>query len=378
MADADADFVVRLRAAGALFVGKTNTPELGLGSHTYNAVAATTCNALNPSRSAGGSSGGAAVAVATGMVPVADGSDFMGSLRNPPGWNGVFGLRPTASDPTTTGDELVDDGGQDGPIARDATDLALMLATMAGADARSPTPVAPGRVAWLADLGGTLPFDAGVLDVCRTGLDVLRTLDCDVVDGVLPLGPGFEDWDLLWPTWLAFRHATVGAAVLELATALGLLDRLKPEARWEAAGFRALPPRAVADVVRRRAGLAAAFHRLFETVDVTVLPTAQVFPFDAGTPWPQRVGGREMDTYHRWMEVTTLATLAGLPVLAVPVPTPGPSMGLQLVAPWGREDVLLDLAAAWQAKTAGAPGIRLCRPVGATGRMGTRNGGGGA
>src|SRR5690349_5283566 len=135
----DALFVSRIRAAGAIFIGKTNTPQLGLGSQTYNDVFGTTRNAYDRTRTAGGSSGGAAVAVALRMLPVADGSDFMGSLRNPPGWNNVLGLRPSLGRvPDAAGEQFVDHGGVVGPIARTAPDLALLLRTMSGYDARAP------------------------------------------------------------------------------------------------------------------------------------------------------------------------------------------------------------------------------------------------
>src|SRR5262245_63536943 len=124
-ATTDSLIVERIRAAGAIFIGKTNTPEFGLGSQTYNNVFGTTFNAYDQTKTAGGSSGGAAVAVALRMLPVADGNDFMGSLRNPPGWNNVFGLRPEA---------FLAQGGVEGPIARTAIDLALFLRTIYGYD----------------------------------------------------------------------------------------------------------------------------------------------------------------------------------------------------------------------------------------------------
>ena len=154
VATEDEPFVARIRDAGAVFVGKTNTPEFGLGSHTYNTIAATTGNIADPLRSAGGSSGGAAVAVAAGLVPVADGSDFMGSLRNPPGWNGDLGLRPSAGVvPGRTAERLDSGLSVDGPIARTASDLAALLATMAGPgvpiDIERPDPAAtPALAGW--------------------------------------------------------------------------------------------------------------------------------------------------------------------------------------------------------------------------------------
>ena len=137
-------------------------------------------------------------------------------------------------------------------------------------------------------------------------------------------------------------------------------DRMKPEARWEVSGYRTLTADRLDAMARRRQGLGESFRRLFETFDVLVLPTAQVFPFPAELHWPQEVAGRPMDTYHRWMEVTAPATLAGLPVLAVPVPTRGLPVGLQVLGPEGSEPLLLDVAAGWQQETAGAPGTALC------------------
>ena len=363
VATGDEDFVPRLRATGCLVLGKTSTPELGLGSHTYSRVAETTRNAFVPDRSAGGSSGGAAVAVATGMVPVADGSDFMGSLRNPPGWNGVFGLRPTAErSPTPDGVDVQGDGGVTGPVARDAVDLAHMLATLTGRSL--PTRGADSRlrrIGWLGDLDGELPTEQGLLDVCRASLAVFADAGTLVEDAPPPLGPGFEQVELLWPTWLTFRHAAAGAELSAFADEHDVLDRMKPEAQWEVAGYRSLTDEQQVDMARRRHGLARVFSRLFDWFDALVLPTAQVFPFPADQHWPTEIAGRSMDTYHRWMEVTAPATLAGLPVLAVPVPTSGLPIGLQVIGPPNSEPMLLAVADVWQRAVAGSNGVALCR-----------------
>jgi amidase len=277
----------------------------------------------------------------------------------------VFGLRPTGRRPSPQLVDVRGDGGLDGPVARDATDLALMLATMTGSPPARPEGPAPlRRVAWLGDLGGYLPMEAGVLDACRSGLDVFSRLGAEVVDAPLPAVAGFESLDLLWPTWLTFRHATVGAELADFADEHDVLDRMKPEAQWEVAGYQGLTGRRLGDMARHRSGLARAFDRLFEHVDVALLPTAQVFPFPAELHWPDRVAGRPMDTYHRWMEVTAPATLAGLPVLAVPVPTSGPPIGLQVIGPAHSEPLLLAVAAGWQRETAGLAGTALCRPQG--------------
>jgi hypothetical protein len=175
--------VIDVRAAGAILIGKTNTPEFGLGSHTYNNVFGTTLNAYDQTRTAGGSSGGAAVALALRMLPVADGSDFFGSLRNPAGWNNVLGFRPSFGRvPGVGADAFVQQGGVEGPMARTATDLATFLATIAGYDPRAPLSIEqdpsdyPDRldrrwrgvkVAWLGDLGGYLPTEPGVLELTR-------------------------------------------------------------------------------------------------------------------------------------------------------------------------------------------------------------------
>src|SRR5271165_5747889 len=196
VADTDGIMVERLRKAGAIFIGKTNTPEFGLGSHTYNPVYGTTCNAYDQSRSAGGSSGGAAVSLALRMLPVADGSDYGGSLRNPAGWNNVVGFRTRIGRvPTDAHDVWLPSIGVTGPMARNISDLSLLLSVQAGYDARAPLSMEGNgsasqgsleasfkgkRIAWAGDFKGYTPYEPGVLDVCKSALKVFESIGCAV------------------------------------------------------------------------------------------------------------------------------------------------------------------------------------------------------
>jgi amidase len=367
----DSLFVERIRAAGVIFLGKTNTPEFGLGSHTYNTVFGTTRNAYDQSRSAGGSSGGAAVAVALRMLPVADGSDFMGSLRNPPGWNNVLGLRPSFGRvPDSGGDAFVAQAGVVGPIARNAADLRLLLDVMSGYDPRAPLSIPDGewltgprrnRVAWLGDLGGYLPMEPDVLAVTTAALETLTRLGMEVtaLDG-LPASGTFRGVEDLWPTWLTFRHWLAGMAVKPAYDNPVLRAAMKPEAVFEIEGLLAgtdgAGPISAVDVYRAstaRTDLYHAFRRLFETYEYAVLPTAQVMPFDADLTWPREIGGVGMSSYHRWMEVTTIATLINAPAIALPAGfnADGLPIGLQVIARNHGEESLLALAEAWSQAT---------------------------
>ena len=191
---ADSAMVERLRRAGVIFIGKTNTPEFGLGSNTFNPVHGITRNAYDQSRSAGGSSGGAAVALALRMLPLADGTDYAGSLRNPAGWNNVFGFRTSLGlVPADGRDPFLLTMGVIGPMARSVTDLALLLSVQAGYDARVPLSIAGDgaafraplerdfkgtRIAWTGDYGGHMPYEPGVLDLCKSAL---KTFESDGV-----------------------------------------------------------------------------------------------------------------------------------------------------------------------------------------------------
>lgn len=359
----DSLVVSRVKAAGAIVIGKTNLPEFGLGSHTYNDLFGVTPNAWDPAVSAGGSSGGAAVALALRMLPVADGSDFMGSLRNPAGWNNVFGMRPSQGRVPgwPSPDRWVSQLATEGPMARNVRDLARLLEVQAGGDPRVPLAQAgplrcvPAddvdasqlkglRLGWLGDLDGHLAMAPGVLEVCVAALARLQAAGAVVVQ------PRHRfDADQVWNAWLTWRRALSGskvAGVIDLPDARRLL---KPEAIWEYEQMRGL---AFSDFMAAsvvRTSFHAAMLELFESCDVLVLPTAQVWPFPVAEHWPREIAGRAMDTYHRWMEVTIYATFAGLPALAMPAGFDAAGrlpMGLQLIGRPLQDAEVLRIAAA--------------------------------
>jgi amidase len=346
--------VARLRAAGAIIIGKTNTPEFGLGSHTFNPVFGATRNPFDLGRSAGGSSGGAAVALATGMLAVADGSDMMGSLRNPAAWNNVYGLRPTWAlvPPEPEGEMFLHQLSTLGPMARTPRDLAALLTTMSGPDpaqphgrpafapGRAPGPAAPCRIGWLADWGGAYPMDAGLLAEGEAAVARLAALGHHV-DTLPPPFPA----EKLWDSWTTLRSWAVAAS-------LGPLNRtaLKPEAVWEVERGHALTGAQIQAASAIRSDWFRTAARLFQTYDALVLPAAQVRPFPVDWRWPAAIGTRTMDTYHRWMEIVVPVSLIGLPCVALPC---GPGAGglphgLQVFGPRGADAALLDIAAGWE------------------------------
>jgi ureidomalonase len=355
----DAPHVARMRAAGAVFVGRTNTPEMGFGSQTYNPVHGVTRNPWDPARTVGGSSGGAAAALACRMLPAADGSDYMGSLRNPAAWSSVYGLRPSRGRvPGVPG--FVAQLGEAGPMARSVADLAALLGVMTTGASAGPLdradpldladlhPADPSslRVGWLGDLGGRLACEDGLLDLARRGsVDVLGTLGATVEDVVPPF-----DLDALWDAFLVWR----GWNACELAP---LLEHhradLKPELAWEIEQGLAL----TALQVHRAAAVRTEWYRavvgMFAQFDVLVAPATQVHPFPVEVTWPREIAGRTMDTYHRWMETVAPWSMAGVPALGMPAGfTPGGlPVGVQLIGPPGGDRRVLEVALAHEAAT---------------------------
>ena len=340
--------VQRLKRAGAIVIGKTNTPEFGLGSQTYNRVFGTTRNAYDPSRCAGGSSGGAAVALALRMLPVADGSDMMGSLRNPAGWCNVYGMRPSwgriPADPV--GDTFMHPLATLGPMARNPRDMAAMLEVQAGPDPRVPfglprksfldgidTEVKGRRIGWLGDWGGAYPMEAGVLDLVGDAVQGFAGLGC-TVEAVPPPFSAAE----IWESWVTLRAFANAGRLDPLYSVPAKRKLLKPEAIWEIEY--------------------ACAAELFDTYDALVLPSAQLWPFAVDLDWPKEIAGQKMDTYHRWMEVVVPVSLIGLPSVCVPagfgadgMAGAGLPMGMQLFGRHGDDAGLLQLAQAWHQAT---------------------------
>jgi amidase len=359
----------RLRAAGAIIIGKTNTPEFGAGSQTFNPLFGATRNPYDLTRTAGGSSGGAAAAVATGMLPVADGSDFGGSLRNPAAFCNVVGLRPAPGRiPALAPADAWSPLPVHGPIARTVADAALLLEALAGPDPRAPLslpaerftsgleePDVRGlRIAWSRDLCG-LPIEPAISAVLEPHRATFAALGCTVEAAEPALAGADEAFEVL-------RALGFARAFGPLLEAHG--DELKETVRWNARVGLALTGPQVAAAV---AGQSAAFHamrELLEVHDALALPVTQVVPFDVAVEWPRAVAGVPMDSYLAWMRSCSRISLTAHPAISVPAGfTPeGLPVGLQLVGRHRGERDLLRLAAAFEA-AAGAGARRPPPPA---------------
>jgi amidase len=341
--------VERLRGAGAILVGKTNTPEWGAGSHTFNPVFGATLNPWDTARSAGGSSGGAAAALACRMLPIADGSDLGGSLRNPAAWSGVVGLRPTPG--------LVPHWpvsapwlpfAVEGPMARTAGDVALLLAAMAGPDARDPlsqraarAEVAPPleadlrgrRVAWSATLGG-LPVERAVREALAAALPLLTGAGLDVSEDE----PDLSGADEVFETWRAFLSATGLGDEYDSRR-----DAMKATVRAEVERGRALTSAQLTHATRLQAELAERVLAFFGRYDYLACPVTQVEPFPVEQEYATEVDGVAMGSYIEWMRSNSRISVTCCPAISIPVgfSEAGLPVGLQLVArPFGERSLL--------------------------------------
>ncbi|MGI5270827.1 amidase [Nonomuraea sp. CA-218870] len=326
------DLVVRrLKAAGAITVGKTNTPEFGTGSHTVNEVFGVTRNPYDLTRSAGGSSGGAAAALATGMVPLADGSDMGGSLRNPASFCNVAGLRPTPGRvPGVSETAAWYTLSVQGPMARTVDDLSLMLSVISGFDPRSPYAiteeyapepeegVAGLRVAWSPDLGG-LPVDAETAAVTATAPAVFERLGARVEQVELDL----SDAEPAFRTYRAWYYAL----------AYGDLHGLGANTAWNVEQGRRVTGADLARAERARSGLYQRMAAFFDTYDVLIAPVSQVPPFPAHEPYVRAINGVELPDYLAWMRSAYWISVLHAPAASVPAGfTPsGLPVGVQIV-----------------------------------------------
>lgn len=351
--------VERLQQAGAITIGKTNTPEFGAGSQTFNEVFGATLNPYDLSKTCGGSSGGAAVALACGMVPIADGSDMGGSLRNPANFCNVVGFRTAPGRvpvyPRNLGWFPI---SVQGPMARTVQDVALLLSVMAGPDARAPIAIAePGskfnvslarsfkgvRIAWNRDFGG-LPVDSRVTRVIDGQRHVFEGLGCLIEDG----SPDFRDADEIFKVWRAWSFALSYGGFLQTHRQL-----IKDTVIWNAeAGLQLTGPQ-IAEAERKRTELYHRMRTFMEQHEFMICPVNQVPPFDVETRYIKEINGVPMETYIDWMRSCYYITITGHPAISVPCGfTPeGFPVGVQIVGRHQDELGVLQLAYAFEQAT---------------------------
>ncbi|MGH9330084.1 MAG: amidase family protein, partial [Vicinamibacterales bacterium] len=359
MPAADSVLVERLRNAGAIPIGKTNTPEFGMGSHTYNKVYGTTFNPYDLTKSAGGSSGGAGAALATGMLPIADGSDLGGSLRNPANFNNIVALRPTVGlVPTAPTAFPLLGFSVNGPMTRSVADTAFLLSVMAG-----PHPRDPGchqsdpsvftkpldrrfrgtRVAWCPDLGG-LPLDPRVRSVLEAQRKTFETLGC-VVEEACPDLSG-ADWIFL--TLRQWRSAATYGPLLAKNR-----DQLKPEAIGEIEAGLAITSAEVARAMIQHGELMERVRRFQEKYEFTVCAVNQLPPFDAALDWPKTIDGVTMDHYVAWQKSAYWITVTFRPAISVPAGFTSDELpvGIQIVGRYRDDLGVLQIGHAFEQAT---------------------------
>jgi amidase len=316
--------VERLKGAGAITLGKTNTPEFGAGSQTYNEVFGETLNPYDPTRTCGGSSGGAAVALACGMLPIADDSDMGGSLRNPASFCNVVGFRPSPGRVPTWPDVASwFTLSVEGPMARTVRDTALMLGAISGLDPRSPISLpelgsiffrplerdfGEVRVAWSRDLGD-LPVDCAVTDVLDGQRHVFEDVGCVVEDAE----PGFRDADEVFKVLRAWRFELAYGWLLDAHR-----DEMKDTVFWNIEEGKKLDGPRIGRAERKRTELYHWVRTFMQHYVYLVLPVSQVPPFDVKQRYVTEINGEPMETYIDWMKSCYYVTVTGLPAASVP------------------------------------------------------------
>ena len=355
--DADAPIITLIRNAGAITLGKTNTPEFGAGSNTFNTVFGATKNPYDVTRTCGGSSGGAAVALACGMVPIADGSDTGGSLRNPAAFCNVVGFRPSPGR-VSAGRRSWSPLSTSGPMARSVADAALFLSVLAAPDLRSPTVINEDptrfarrldrsfrgtRVAWYKGLGG-IPFEPEIRRVVEDTRRVFTSLGCTVEEAE----PDFTGVDEAFPT---LRHHDYHSSYAAMAKERP--DWIKDTIKWEIEEAERQTSADVGRALALQSQLYAQVQTFFTRYDYFVLPVTQVEPFDVTIAYPTSVAGVPMPTYIDWMRSCWYVTLMANPAISVPggFTNSGLPVGLQIVGRHRDDWGVLQMAHAFEQAT---------------------------
>ena len=353
-------FVNRLQKNGAIIIGKTNTSELAIGSHTVNKIFGPTANPYNPSLSAGGSSGGAATAVSMNLVPCSDGSDMMGSCRNPAAFTNLYGYRPTPG----IIPELREKSdvrkmpifSTTGVISRTPKDLCYYMNCVAGKDQNDESSIETNysfleinnlkiteifQIGWLNDLCEKYDFENGILSMCHKALKDISQIDKNIR---VEINNDDLSTELLWKNWTTIRSKIIYD---DLSESFGdKIEQLSEPAKWEYKNGININNDMLRESLIWVENAQTLTSKLFNQYDLLAVPSAQVFPFDKELFSPESISGNKVDTYHRWMEITVFASLFQLPSISIPVGFNKNNlpMGMQLIAPYNEDAKLLSFA----------------------------------
>ena len=359
MPEADSVLVERIRRAGAIPIGKTNVPEFGMGSQTYNTVYGTTLNPYDRTKTAGGSSGGAAVALAAGMLPIADGGDLGGSLRNPANFNNIVALRPSVGLVPVAPSPIPFLGvSTKGAMARSVADVAFGLSAIAGADARDPQSwesdpqsfAAPldrdwrgTRVAWAMNLGG-LPLDRRVRKVLEVQRQTFEDLGCIVEDACPDFGNVNEIFLTLrtWASWTTYKDLLAQHR-----------SQFKPDAVWDIESGAHLTGEEIGRALVQQGQLMERVRAFHEKYRFLVCAVNQVPPFDASEPWPSSIDGVKMENYVAWMKTAYWISTTCCPAISVPAGFTDDALpvGIQIVGRYRQDFEVLGIAHAFEQAT---------------------------
>ena len=344
----DSIITERLKKEGAIIIGKTNTAELAYGSQTTNRLFGSTYNPYNTSKTAGGSSGGAAAAVSSGMLPLADGSDMMGSVRNPAAYCNLYGFRPT---PGLIPEKRVEPLNSECPllstlggIAKTPDDLSLFLDSVAGRDIRdsfsfdlnakfletsmSEDDFKKIKIGWLGNLNNNYSFENGIIELCESSLNILMSNPFNISIEEVKTNLFSQD---IWDIWTTIR-SKISYDDIKMMKDINL-DDLCLAAKWEYDQGIKIPDEEFVQKIDGINRYRSVVNQLFEKYDFLAMPSAQVFPFDANINFPKKIGSHSLSTYHKWMETTIIPSLFQLPTLSVPVGfnNLGLPMGMQII-----------------------------------------------